>query len=87
MQLAKIIGRATSTVKHASLSGWRMLLVQPLGMQNLPDGPPMLAIDALGSGQGDLVIITSDGEMIRNMMKTNNSPVRWAILGIADQSE
>jgi microcompartment protein CcmK/EutM len=87
MQLAQVIGRATSTVKHPSLEGWRMLLVQPLGMRGTPDGEPLLAIDDLGAGRGDKVMITSDGASVREMMGTDNTPVRWAILGIADEQD
>jgi ethanolamine utilization protein EutN len=85
MQLARIIGRATSTVKHPALSGWRMLLVEPLDIQGHPDGEPLLAIDAMGAGRGDVVMLTSDGACVREMMGTNNTPVRWAVLGIADE--
>ena len=84
MQLAEVIGRATSTVKHPTLDGWRMLIVQPLGVDDSHDGDPVLAIDELGSGLGDRVMITSDGKSVREMMGSNNTPVRWAILGIAD---
>lgn len=85
MQLAKVIGRATSTVKHASLAGWRLLLVQPLDAAGGFDGEPQLAIDNLGSRFGDEVMITSDGGQVREMVGTDNSPVRWSVLGISDQ--
>lgn len=84
MQIAEVIGRATSTVKHPSMEGWRMLIAQPLGASGQDDGDPIIVIDDLGSGRGDKVIITSDGKHVREIMKTNNSPVRWAVLGIAD---
>lgn len=87
MQLAQVIGRATSTVKHPSLNGWRMLLVQPLKKNGTPDGEPLLAIDDLGAGRGDVVMMTSDGASVREMMGTDNTPVRWAVLGIADETE
>ena len=87
MQLARVIGRATSTVKHPSLEGWRMLLVQPVDIQGAADGEPLIAIDDLGAGRGDLVMMTSDGAAVRDMMKTDNTPVRWAVLGIADETE
>jgi ethanolamine utilization protein EutN len=87
MQLAQVIGRATSTVKHPSLEGWRMLLVQPLGLGNTADGEPLLAIDALGGSRGDIVMITSDGASVREMIGTDNTPVRWAILGIKDETD
>ena len=87
MQLAKIIGRTTATIKHPSLAGWRMLVVQPLGNNGSADGEPLIAIDALGGGKGDVVMITSDGTSVRDMMGTNNTPVRWAIIGIVDRSD
>ncbi len=85
MQIAKVIGRATSTVKHASMQGWKMLIVQPLGVKDSPDGEPVLAIDDLGSGRGDRVLITSDGKYVREIMDSNNTPVRWAVIGLQDE--
>ena len=87
MQLAKVIGHATATVKHPSLNGWRMVVVQPLGVADKPDGEPMVAIDNLGSGRGDKVMITSDGKAVRGMVKSDKSPVRWAILGVVDPGQ
>ena len=58
MLLARVHGHATSTMKHASLRGAKLLLVQPLRSLTLE---PVLALDRLGAGRGDLVIITSDG--------------------------
>lgn len=84
MQLATVIGHTTSTIKHPSLEGWRMLIVQPLGAKGQDDGDPVIAIDELGSGVGNQVMITSDGQCVREMIKTDNSPVRWAVMGIAD---
>jgi ethanolamine utilization protein EutN len=84
MQLAEIIGRATATVKHSSMDGWRMLIAQPLGASGQDDGDPVIVIDSLGSGRGDKVMITSDGKYITQMVGTKESPIRWAVLGIAD---
>ena len=84
MQLAKVIGHARATVKHASLTGWRLLVAQPLGVDDRPDGDPVIAIDQLGSGVGDRVILLSDGSTIREMMDANDSPVRWVVMGIED---
>lgn len=84
MQLAKVIGRATSTVKHATLQGWKLLIVQPLGVQDKSGGEPVLAIDNLGSGRGDRVMISSDGKYVREIMASNNTPVRWVVIGIQD---
>jgi ethanolamine utilization protein EutN len=85
MQLGQVVGHATATVKHSTLSGWRLLLVQPLDNRGGPDGDPQLVIDDLGAGRGDRVIITSDGAAVRNMVGSNTTPIRWAVLGMADE--
>ncbi|REJ73604.1 MAG: ethanolamine utilization protein EutN, partial [Planctomycetota bacterium] len=61
MQLARVIGHATATVKHPSLSGWKLLIVQMLGAQGDPDGDPQIAVDNLGSSAGDRVMVAADG--------------------------
>ena len=52
MQLGRVVGQAVATVKHASLAGWKLLVVQPLTAANQPDGEPLLVIDHLGAGVG-----------------------------------
>jgi microcompartment protein CcmK/EutM len=86
MQLARVVGTATSTVKHSTLQGWKMLVVQMLQADGKsPDGDPVISIDSLGAGPGELVMITSDGSGTRDLMKSKNSPVRWSVLGIVDE--
>ena len=84
MQLGKVVGRATATVKHETLAGWRMLLVQPLDAGGKPDGDPQLAIDNLGCRWTDTVMLTTDGAAVRDIVGKQNTPVRWAVIGIAD---
>lgn len=84
MQWALVKGRATSTVKHPSLDGQKLLICQFLGNERQPIGDPILALDHLGAGKGDTVLITSDGSGLREMLKNGNSPARWWTLGIVD---
>jgi ethanolamine utilization protein EutN len=85
MNLATVIGTATSTVKHPSLDGWRLVVAQPLTLDGGDDGDPLLVIDGLGSRVGGKVIITSDGAAIREMIGADNSPVRWAVMAQPDE--
>jgi ethanolamine utilization protein EutN len=85
MQPARVIGRATSTVKHPSMRGWRLILTQPLGAQGQADGAPQLVIDHLGARLGDYVVISSDGKSARELVGTDITCVRWTIQGILDQ--
>ena len=84
MQLAVVCGRATATLKHSSLAGTRLLACQRLGRSGRPDGDPVLAVDKLGAGAGDRVILTSDGLGLRQLLGHRGSPVRWWTLGIVD---
>jgi len=84
MQLARVVGHATATIKHPALKGWRLAVVEVLDAKGNAEGEPLLAIDELGSGRGDRVVLTSDGAAVREMMGTKNTPVRWAIVGLAD---
>jgi ethanolamine utilization protein EutN len=85
MLLGRVLGHGVSTVKHPSLTGWRLMLVQPLTVDGGPDGEPLLAIDKLGAGNADLVILSNDGAGAREMVGAKDSPVRWMVLGICDR--
>jgi ethanolamine utilization protein EutN len=84
MQLALVIGRATSTVKHKSMHGQKLLVVQPQLVDGQPDGDPLVAIDGIGAGMGERVMITSDGRFAREVLGAEATPVRWSVIGIAD---
>ena len=85
MQLGTVVGTATSTVKHPSLTGWKLLVVQCYGADGrTPDGDPLIAIDALGAGVRDQVMVSSDGRATRELVGDDTSPVRYTVIGIAD---
>jgi ethanolamine utilization protein EutN len=84
MNLARVIGRATSTVKHPSLQGQKLLILEMLDQAGKPEGEPQLAIDSLGARKGDLVMATTDGTAVQELVKSDQCPVRWSVLGIAD---
>jgi ethanolamine utilization protein EutN len=73
MQLGTVIGHATSTIKHASLNGWRLVIVQPLNVRREPEADPVVAVDKFNAGQGARAYVGND-----------KSPVRWFVIGIED---
>ena len=86
MQLARVVGTTTSTIKHPTMNGWKLLVVQMLQADGRsPDGDPVISIDSLGAAVGQKVIITSDGKGTRELMGSDNTPVRWSVLGIQDE--
>jgi len=85
MLLARALGTATATVKHPSMEGWKLLLVQPLAAdRETPDGDPQLVVDPFGADRGSLVILTSDGRHMRELLGCDKTPVRWCVMGIPD---
>jgi len=60
------------------------LIVQPLLVDGGDDGPPLVAVDNLGSRVGENVIITSDGKAVREAMGSNKTPVRWMVIAQPD---
>ena len=85
MQLGTVIGHATATVKHPSLGGWRLLIVQPLGARREAEGDAIVAVDKFGAGAGEHVIVDSDGTGAREYVGDRHSPVRWFVVGIVDE--
>ena len=84
MQLGRVIGHATSTIKHRSLNGWRLVMVQPVNVQREPEADPILAVDRLGSGPGNLVVLNTDGKAAREVVDDEKTPVRFWVGGIVD---
>ena len=84
MQTARVLGSTRATVKHDSFDGQRFVIVQPLGLDDIADGPPLIAVDAMGCRRGDRVILTSDGIYAREVTGHKNTPARWSVVGIED---
>jgi ethanolamine utilization protein EutN len=86
MYLGKVIGTATSTVKHPSMEGAKLLLVKCFQADGkTAEGDPILVIDKLGAGRGEMVMVTSDGIGAREMLNDPRSPIRWSVLGIPNR--
>jgi ethanolamine utilization protein EutN len=84
MQTALVLGSTRATVKHESFDGQRLVVLQPLMVDQSPDGPPLLAVDAFGCRCGDRVMLTSDGTYARDVTSNANTPARWSVAGILD---
>jgi ethanolamine utilization protein EutN len=83
MQLGRVVGKATSTVKHATFQNERLLVVQLETAAGRPDGEPVLVFDRLGAGRGDLVLLTNDGAVLQEQLG-RTTPGRWSVMGLPD---
>jgi ethanolamine utilization protein EutN len=84
MQLGRVAGTATATVKHPTFQGERLVVVQLEGSDGRPDGEPILAFDRLGAGRGDVVLVTNDGLALQELLG-RTTPGRWSVLGLPDR--
>jgi microcompartment protein CcmK/EutM len=87
MLLARVEGNLIATRKHPSFEGWRLVICQPISLKGTPEGVPQVAIDPLGAGMHQWVVISSDGSAARAAVKDPKSPARWLIVGIVDEKE
>ncbi len=84
MQIAQVVGTVVSTQKHPKLAGAKLLLVQPQTPDGTPRGPTLLAIDSVGAGVGERVLLVIEGKAAGDALGKKAAPVDAAIIGIID---
>ncbi len=84
MQIARVIGNVVATQKHRKFEGAKLLLVQPVGLDDAPKGPAILAIDSVGAGVHEKVLVVIEGRAAGEALGRKSAPVDAAIIGIID---
>jgi len=84
MLLARVEGSAVTSIHHPTVEGWRLLVCQPINDEGESIAPPILAMDCLGAGMHQRVIITSDGKTVRERVGTARTPLRYLTIGVLD---
>jgi microcompartment protein CcmK/EutM len=83
MIIAQVVGSAVATLKHDLLKTTKLLLVRPADTAGRATGEPFLAVDLMGAGEGELVVV-SQGSSARMATGNASSPADAAIVGILD---
>ncbi|SDE69312.1 EutN/CcmL family microcompartment protein [Sporomusa acidovorans] len=86
MWVGKIIGTLVATPKDDSLTGSKLLIVQPTRLGAEAPGKPIVAVDTIGAGTGEIVLVV-DGSSARHVTGNPHSAVDAAIVGIIDNIE
>ncbi len=84
MQIARVIGTVVATQKHRKFEGAKLLLVQPLNLDDSPRGNAVLAIDGVGAGVHEKVLVVIEGRAAGEALGKKAAPVDAAIIGIID---
>lgn len=84
MQIGRVIGTVVATQKHRKIEAAKLLLVQPLTLDDQPKGMAVLAIDSVGAGVGEKVLLVVEGKAAGDALRRKGAPVDAAIIGIVD---
>ena len=86
MLLAKVVGTVVASRKEQSLEGLKFLLLRGIDAESKPTGPTVVAADAVGAGEGEIVLFAS-GSSARQTTSTDKRPVDAVVLAIVDKWE
>ncbi len=84
MILGIVKGQIYSTINHSAYDRRRMLMVDRIGPEGREDGSYLIAVDAVGAGVGQTVLMIDEGNSARQVLDDTTAPVRSVIVGIVD---
>jgi microcompartment protein CcmK/EutM len=87
MILGRITGSVVSTIHHPIVEGRKLLVAERLDTTGRPTGGYIIAVDAIGAGFGETVLILDEGNGARQILDDPNAPVRSIVVGIVDALE
>jgi ethanolamine utilization protein EutN len=86
MILCKVVGSIVSTIKHKSYDNQKVLLVRPVTPEGELKSGTMVAVDTVGAGEGNIVLVASEGRAAMEILGFNaRQPLRSVIVGIVDR--
>jgi ethanolamine utilization protein EutN len=87
MIIARVVDTIVATQKHESHAGRKILLIQPLDLDGMEMGDPIVAIDAVSAGIGDRVLVVQEGFSAMTSVGRTNAPIDASVIGIIDLVE
>ena len=84
MLIGRVVGTVVSTQKHGKFEGAKLLLVQPLNADDTARGTAILAVDGVGAGVSEKVLVVVEGRAAGETLGKKGAPVDAAIVGIID---
>lgn len=87
MLIGKVVGEITSTINHPIMENRKLLVVDKVTPAGEPTGSYLIAIDTVGAGVGQTVLLIDEGNSARQVLNAVNQPVRSVIVGIVDAIE
>ncbi|MGI8907044.1 MAG: EutN/CcmL family microcompartment protein [Candidatus Sumerlaeaceae bacterium] len=85
MFLGKVIGNVVSSDKHDAYQDRKLLMVQKLDLYQNASGPSTIAIDYVGAGEGDIVLVGAAPGLASNVFGIPKAPIRELVMGVVDR--
>lgn len=86
MIICEVIGNVWATRKEDALSGLKLMVVKKVDLLNMDDNKSFVAVDCVGAGIGERVLVTT-GSSARKALANTDAPVDASIVGIIDEVE
>jgi microcompartment protein CcmK/EutM len=83
--LARVTGMVTSSDKDRELADYKLLVVQPLGLDLEAEGEEMIAVDRVDAGVGDRVLLLREGNAARQVTGRERIPLQNVVIGVVDR--
>jgi len=87
MFIGRVIGNLVSTAKHPAFKGQKLLIVERIGVLGSAKSKPVIAIDTVLAGDGDIVLVGSEGSAAKAALADEKAPVRSVIFAVVDRYE
>ena len=87
MILAQVVGTVVSPVQVQAHDGLTLLMVRPVTPDGKPTGKMRIAIDQVGAGVGDRILMIDEGNSSRQILQDPNAPIKTLIVGFVDAVE
>jgi microcompartment protein CcmK/EutM len=85
MKLGKVVGNVTSTINTRDFEQRTLLLVDLVGPDGRPSGGYQIAVDSIGAGAGETVLLLDEGNGARQVLQAPGAPIRTVVIGIVDE--
>ncbi|MBL7136376.1 MAG: EutN/CcmL family microcompartment protein [Candidatus Marinimicrobia bacterium] len=85
MILGQVCGAIHSTINHEFYDSKKLLVVDRLNINGKPSGKYLIAVDSVGTGAGETVLVIDEGNSARQIVEDDKAPIRSIIIGIVDQ--
>ena len=85
MKLGRVVGNVTSTINTRDFEDRTLLLVDLVGPDGAPAGGYQIAVDNIGAGAGETVLLLDEGNSARQVLGAPGAPIRTVVIGIVDE--